>query len=767
MNTGKSLVALSIVMLCSVSFAGGTAETSWIAGTVSPPNWSINPAQPAETSVISFSGPVRVFLNRCVAEAEFGGRPTIVIDTVNKTVELKFVAPPSSDCSSPVDPVCGIQGHFGPLAAGQWGFFCTHDNAPFSLVFQVTAKGTGGKIYYVDASAIGANNGSSWTNAFVYLQDALAAAASGSEIRVAGGLYRPDQGSGFSLCDTSATFHLRSGITLKGGYAGRRNTNPDVRNTTLYETILNGDLGNNDNTTLHPYDQAARIRRGDNCFHVVTTSNADASASLDGFTISGGGNLDLDERDEDSRGGGIYSVAGRPTIQNCWIVYNASTSYGAGIYIAGNGSPTLLGCTFTRNWANWRGGAIYANSNSTMVIDRCFISGNEAAYQGGGIAVYDAGGELDISNSVISGNLAADKTSGQGGGFYLLQAKAQLNHCTVVGNVAATGSALAYDILGQSTGGRVSIRNSIIWNGYSPIFNNGASKLEIAYSTVQGGFSGTGNLTLDPRFVQNGYWQEGSTPDSFADDTWVDGNYRLAAGSPCIDAGDPLEIPSVGTLDLAGQSRLSGAAVDMGAYEYRNDSPIAKAGPIILGFSMDGRTGLVTLDASASYDPEGAALTYRWYRNDVLVSTAVKFTLELSLGDHLFTLVVNDGTSDSQPIQVTARIVTFTNTALYLTPNPFSRGGGNDPITAVLSLPSGKQPADFDQSEPVLFIPGNLKAKTQAAQIWMNGTPLVIATFDKASVLAAIPKNGSTEVRVVGRLKSGMYFSGTQTLTIK
>jgi hypothetical protein len=48
---------------------------------------------------------------------------------------------------------------------------------------------TGKKIYFVDSDATGANDGSSWDDACNYLQDALAAAQPGVEIRVAQGIY--------------------------------------------------------------------------------------------------------------------------------------------------------------------------------------------------------------------------------------------------------------------------------------------------------------------------------------------------------------------------------------------------------------------------------------------------------------------------------------------------------------------------------------------------------------------------------------------------
>ena len=102
-----------------------------------------------------------------------------------------------------------------------------------------------GRIIYVDDDAAGANDGSSWADAYVHLQDALVAILVFSEpveIHVGQGTYRPDLGAGLTPGDRTVSFQLASRAVLRGGYAGLGTPDPNERNTTLYASILSGDL---------------------------------------------------------------------------------------------------------------------------------------------------------------------------------------------------------------------------------------------------------------------------------------------------------------------------------------------------------------------------------------------------------------------------------------------------------------------------------------------------------------------------------------------
>ncbi|MCR5839658.1 MAG: DUF1565 domain-containing protein, partial [Kiritimatiellae bacterium] len=83
-----------------------------------------------------------------------------------------------------------------------------------------------------------------------------------------------------------------------------------------------------------------------------------------------------------------------------------------------------------------------------------------------------------------------------------------------------------------------------------------------------------GNDSVDPMFV--------SAPD---------GDYRLRAGSPAIDAGDAAYADEAGETDLAGNARVQGAAIDRGCYE---------------GSGMAGIRFSVTLDGHGSVSPTTA-----------------------------------------------------------------------------------------------------------------------------------------------------------------
>ena len=138
-------------------------------------------------------------------------------------------------------------------------------------------------VVFVDASATGGNNGSSWTDAFTELQAALDVAVEGDEVWVAAGRYTPDYdvGTGVHTGSRDAAFLATAGVGIYGGFAGGE-VYKHHRDLAANATILSGDLAGNDGPGF--------ANNGENSYHVVaaTSGGAGTSAVLDGFTIASG-----------------------------------------------------------------------------------------------------------------------------------------------------------------------------------------------------------------------------------------------------------------------------------------------------------------------------------------------------------------------------------------------------------------------------------------------------------------------------------------------
>ena len=116
------------------------------------------------------------------------------------------------------------------------------------LAGALTSAAFGGTVLYVDDNAPVGGNGSSWKTAYRFLQDALTAAReSGSavnEMRVAQGTYKPDHDEQNldGTQDETATFAMIDSVALRGGYAGIGALDPDARDSSLYQSILSGQI---------------------------------------------------------------------------------------------------------------------------------------------------------------------------------------------------------------------------------------------------------------------------------------------------------------------------------------------------------------------------------------------------------------------------------------------------------------------------------------------------------------------------------------------
>jgi hypothetical protein len=237
-------------------------------------------------------------------------------------------------------------------------------------LFLMLVNVTAGKTIYVDIERPG-GDGERWDTAYKYLQDALASAIEGDEIWVAEGSYRPDQDAAHPLGtnDRNATFHLKDGLMVYGGFLGTE-THRDERDWEDNATILTGDVG------TVGYDE-------DNCYTVVYTMNAKFEPLLDGFTITGGcANGSVSAQ---GAGGGMYNSGGSPgpgpCVRNCTFISNFSLGYGGGMYNY-ECDPTVANCTFEENESKDPGGGMCNMVANPRVTD-CVFRKNKASWGGG------------------------------------------------------------------------------------------------------------------------------------------------------------------------------------------------------------------------------------------------------------------------------------------------------------------------------------------------------------------------------------------------
>jgi len=166
---------------------------------------------------------------------------------------------------------------------------------PIILIVVLFCPIADSQVIYVDDDAAGANDGTNWENAYNYLQDALADADSAEkpvEIRVAQGIYKPDQGANQAPGSQWVAFELINGVTIKGSYAGLGHEDPndrDVAGFTTNDLVGEWFLGGSDIQGNHTWDGLLMIDS-----EGAVTGGTLESSEGPVYTLTGG-NLTIDE----------------------------------------------------------------------------------------------------------------------------------------------------------------------------------------------------------------------------------------------------------------------------------------------------------------------------------------------------------------------------------------------------------------------------------------------------------------------------------------
>lgn len=301
-------------------------------------------------------------------------------------------------------------------------------------------------------------------------------------------------------------------------------------------------------------------------------------------------------------GGGINVEASSLTLKQVKVMHNQSNGDGGGMY-ASDAKLMIYDSEFSHNTAPACCGGLHLGNGSHAMIMNTTIYSNTAGNEAGGIGLF-FGSVLTMTNSTIDSNVTTgvngqaggllamwyvtttlestqisnNQTADHGGGLVFGNyGHASLTNMLMFGNASSAGPASTmvlgdFDVEVMNTtiadnnpppnghqaiivwsGGELTITNSIMWNNAWTIDQDPpcAGCVNVSYSVMEGGYTGTMNLDADPMFMGNG-------------------DYRLSFGSPAIDSGTDMGAP---LLDFNGNTRpvdgnLDGTAgVDMGAFE--------------------------------------------------------------------------------------------------------------------------------------------------------------------------------------------------------
>jgi len=370
----------------------------------------------------------------------------------------------------------------------------------------------GSTTIYVDLNASGLNNGTSWTNAYTDLQEAIDCAEVGDEIWVAEGTYALNTESPVTCYLTP--FRIRDGITLYGSLVSGAST-------------TNGrDFSNN-----------ATIFTGQGVADILISLSKNTPSNpltvLDGFQFKDAGQA-------------ILSTTANYEIRNA--VFSGFSS-DRGVVQNFRSTANFVRSRFADNTIRYTGGVLFAQ-RSQVTVDACYFESNSSnGYKNvAGCILYSDSSQVTFLNSVFYDNSA---TRTEGIAPFLAKSELEVINCTFHDNTLDwQQTPNAFD--------SVWVYNTIV-RDYNTLkhLEEATTYFEINYSIVPAAYAGTNLWDTDPQFTSA-----------------VLGDLSLTAISPAINTGNNMYNNT--SADVVQHQRITNTTIDVGAYEYCNPCVSAK-----------------------------------------------------------------------------------------------------------------------------------------------------------------------------------------------
>jgi hypothetical protein len=461
-------------------------------------------------------------------------------------------------------------------------------------------------------------------------------AGRGDEVWIAAGTYYPDDGATVTKGDREASFRLKDGVSLYAGFAGGEaglherdwDSHETILSGKIYEeqiywslhvcrvdvdasVVLDGltVTGGNANGTEHGQNRGGAIGfYGNDWDHYrITIRNSTFSGNSATLTggVASGGNWTVNNSTFSGNSAGQGGVA----YKGNWTAINSTFSGNSAQFggVAFGGNWTVINSTFSGNSTTLIGGVA---SGGNWTVNNSTFSGNSAVYYGGvayegnwtainstfsgnstnwrgGVALY---GNWTVNNSTFSGNSADDGGVAYEGNWTAINSTFSGNSAEYGGSVANYGNWTIlnsiFDALNSSPDGLMFAEMNRLKNTLATAPSPTSLR---AKNIIVGGLavlSGTLELgsgfilDADPLFVDAA---DPAGPDGIFGT--ADDGLRLQAGSPAIGEGNadflPMDIYDLDNngitnqpipLDRAGFLRVQGDGLDLGAYEFGNET---------------------------------------------------------------------------------------------------------------------------------------------------------------------------------------------------